>query len=175
MLSAPTNGQPNHDLLVHRKPNRKRNGTMNELDYFRDEVQTFLAEHLTAELQRAGRLEAGIYAERPVAEAWLKILDQKGWAVPSWPTEWGGTDWSAEQHAIWQQELTLASAPSIPLTNQNGGPGNHALRHRCPKSHYLPRIRQGIDWWAQGYSEPGAGSDLASLKCAPCATATTTS
>ena len=51
---------------------------MNELDHFRDEVQTFLAEHLTAELQRAGRLEAGIYAERPVAEAWLKILDQKG-------------------------------------------------------------------------------------------------
>ena len=81
---------------------------MNELDHFRDEVQTFLAEHLTAELQRAGRLEAGIYAERPVAEAWLQILDQKGWAVPSWPTEWGGTDWSAEQHAIWQQELTLA-------------------------------------------------------------------
>ena len=140
---------------------------MNELDHFRDEVQTFLAEHLTAELQRAGRLEAGIYAERPVAEAWLQILDQKGWAVPSWPTEWGGTDWSAEQHAIWQQELTLASAPSIP---PNGikmvAPAIMHYATDAQKSHYLPRIRQGIDWWAQGYSEPGAGSDLASLKCA---------
>ena len=64
LLSAPTNGR-NHDFFVHRRPNRERNGTMNELDHFRDEVQTFLAEHLTAELQRAGRLEAGIYAERP--------------------------------------------------------------------------------------------------------------
>ena len=72
MLSAQTNERSNHHFSIHRKPNRERNGTMNELDHFRDEVQTFLAEHLTAELQRAGRLEAGIYAERPVAEAWLK-------------------------------------------------------------------------------------------------------
>ena len=96
---------------------------MNELDHFRDEVQTFLAEHLTAELQRAGRLEAGIYAERPVAEAWLKILDQKGWAVPSWPTEWGGTDWSAEQHAIWQLQFCTPDRTSL--------------------------VAPGRDWWGQ--------------------------
>ena len=134
---------------------------MNELDHFRDEVQTFLAEHLTAELQRAGRLEAGIYAERPVAEAWLKILDQKGWAVPSWPTEWGGTDWSAEQHAIWQQELTLASAPSIP---PNGikmvAPAIMHYATDAQKSHYLPRIRQGIDCGAKGIPSQGQAQIL---------------
>ena len=94
---------------------------MNELDHFR-RSSNVLAEHLTAELQRAGRLEAGGHAERPVAEAWLQISIGRAGRFP-WPTEWGGTDWSAEQHAIWQQELTLASAPSIPLMESNGGPG----------------------------------------------------
>lgn len=134
---------------------------------FREEVRTFLAENLTPDLQRAGRLEAGIYADRPIAEEWLAILNKQGWAVPGWPVEWGGTDWSAEQHAIWQQELTLASAPPIP---PNGikmvAPAIMHYATEEQKQYYLPRIRDGIDWWAQGYSEPGAGSDLASLKCA---------
>jgi alkylation response protein AidB-like acyl-CoA dehydrogenase len=73
---------------------------MNTSTSFRDEVRQFLSEKLTPDLQRAGRLEAGIYAERPVAEAWLAILNEQGWAVPGWPIQWGGTGWSAEQHAI---------------------------------------------------------------------------
>ena len=140
---------------------------MNPLTSFRDEVRQFLSEKLTPDLQRAGRLEAGIYAERPVAEAWLAILNEQGWAVPGWPIQWGGTGWSAEQHAIWQQELTLASAPSVP---PNGikmvAPAIMHYATEAQKQYYLPRIREGLDWWAQGYSEPGAGSDLASLKCA---------
>ena len=140
---------------------------MTNLELFTEEVRTFLSEKLTPELRRAGRLEAGIYAEKPVAEIWLKILDEKGWAVPGWPVEWGGTGWVAEQHAIWQRELTLATAPSIP---PNGikmvAPAIMHYATQEQKAFYLPRIRKGEDWWAQGYSEPGAGSDLASLQCA---------
>ena len=140
---------------------------MTNLQQFTKEVRSFLSEKLTPEFQRAGMLEAGIYADRPVAEAWLKILNEQGWAVPSWPVEWGGTGWSAEQHAIWQQELTLASAPALPPN----GPKMvaPAIMHYATeeqKQYYLPRIREGVDWWAQGYSEPGAGSDLSSLQCA---------
>ena len=140
---------------------------MTDLRQFTEEVRSFLSEKLTPELQRAGMLEAGIYADRPVAEAWLKILNEQGWAVPSWPVEWGGTGWTAEQHAIWQQELTLASAPALPPN----GPKMvaPAIMHYATeeqKLYYLPRIREGVDWWAQGYSEPGAGSDLSSLQCA---------
>ncbi|MBT4160527.1 MAG: acyl-CoA dehydrogenase [Gammaproteobacteria bacterium] len=140
---------------------------MSELALFSDEVRTFLDESLTPELQKAGKLEAGIYAEKPVAEEWLKILDGRGWAVPGWPEEWGGAGWSAEQHAIWQRELTLAAAPSVP---PNGikmvAPAIMYYATQEQKEYYLPRIRKGEDWWAQGYSEPGAGSDLSSLKCA---------
>jgi len=122
---------------------------MSELEQFRDEVRTFLSEKLTPELQRAGRLEAGIYADLPIAEEWLAILNEQGWAVPDWPVEWGGTGWSAEQHAV------LMVAPAIM---------HYASEEQ--KNYYLPRMRNGQDWWAQGYSEPGAGSDLSSLKCA---------
>lgn len=136
------------------------------LAQFTDEVRTFLNEHLNADLRRAGQVEAGIYADKPIAEEWLKILDAKGWAAPGWPEEWGGTGWTAEQHLIWQQELTLANAPPIP---PNGlkmvAPAIMHYGSDEQKHYYLPRIRSGLDWWAQGYSEPGAGSDLAALKC----------
>ena len=139
---------------------------MINLQQFTEQIRSFLNKKLTPELQRAGMLEAGIYADRPVAEAWLKILNEQGWAVPGWPVEWGGTNWSAEQHAIWQQELTLASAPALP---PNGlkmvAPAIMHYATEEQKQYYLPRIREGIDWWAQGYSEPGAGSDLSSLQC----------
>lgn len=134
---------------------------------FEDEVRTFLHENLTPELRKAGRLEAGIYSDRPVAEAWLEILNNKGWAVPDWPEEWGGTGWSPEQHSIWQRELTLAMAPSLPPNGPKMvAPAIMYYGTEEQKNYYLPRIREGKDWWAQGYSEPGAGSDLASLKCA---------
>ncbi len=138
-----------------------------QLAWFVDEVRTFLGERLTADLRRAGALCAGIYADQPIALEWHRILNEQGWAVPSWPEEYGGTGWSLEQHAIFQRELTLATAPPIsPNSTRMVGPVVIEYGSAAQKSHYLPRIRTGEDWWAQGYSEPGAGSDLASLQCA---------
>lgn len=139
---------------------------MSNLDQFTDEVRTFLDENLTQELRRAGRLCAGIYADKPVALLWHQILNERGWAVPAWPVEFGGTDWSLEQHAIFQRELVLNSAPTVtPNATRMVGPVIIAFGTDQQKEHYLPRIRTGEDWWAQGYSEPGSGSDLASLQC----------
>ena len=140
---------------------------MDELQQFTQEVREFLAEHLTPELRRAGELCAGIYAEKPVGIAWQRILDQeKGWAVPAWPEAWGGTGWSLEQHEIFKREMTLANAPVL-APNAIGmvGPAILAYGTDEQKNYYLPRIRSGEDYWAQGYSEPGSGSDLASLQC----------
>lgn len=145
----------------------KREREMQDLELFTQEVRDFLAEHLTPELRRAGELCAGVYAEKPVGIAWQRILDQeKGWAVPAWPEAWGGTGWSLEQHAIFQREMTLANAPVL-APNAIGmvGPAILAYGTDAQKNHYLPRIRSGEDYWAQGYSEPGSGSDLASLQC----------
>lgn len=139
---------------------------MTDLTQFTDEVRTFLAESLTPELKRAGELCAGIYADQPIALEWHRILYKQGWSVPSWPVEYGGTGWTLEQHAIFQRELTLASAPVItPNSTRMVGAVVIAFGTEEQKAHYLPRIRTGDDWWAQGYSEPEAGSDLASLQC----------
>lgn len=139
---------------------------MTDLIQFTDEVRTFLAENLTPDLKRAGELCAGIYADQPIALEWHRILFRQGWSTPSWPVEYGGTAWSLEQHAIFQRELTLASAPVVtPNSTRMVGPVVIAFGTGEQKAHYLPRIRSGDDWWAQGYSEPGAGSDLASLQC----------
>ena len=136
-------------------------------DAFTEEVRTFLVEKLTPELKRAGELCAGIYADQPVAVQWHRILNEQGWAVPTWPVAWGGTGWTPEQYAIFQRELTLAQAPPVsPNSTRMVGPVVIEFGTDEQKNHYLPRIRSGDDWWTQGYSEPGAGSDLAALKCA---------
>lgn len=140
---------------------------MTESRIFTEEVRDFLSDYLSPELQRAGTLCAGIYADAPIAKQWQQILDkQKGWAVPAWPQEWGGTNWSLEQHAIFKRELTLACAPVIsPNSTGMVGPAIMAYGTQAQKDTYLARIRSAQDWWAQGYSEPGSGSDLASLQC----------
>lgn len=139
---------------------------MTDLTQFTQEVQTFLAENLTPELKRAGENCTGIYADQPVALEWHRILHKQGWSVPSWPVEHGGTAWSLEQHAIFQREQILATAPEIsPNSTRMVGPVVIAFGTDAQKKQYLKRIRSGDDWWAHGYSEPGAGSDLASLQC----------
>lgn len=138
-----------------------------EFTDFTEEVRDFLATALTPELKRAGQLSAGIYADQPVAVQWHRVLNERGWAVPTWPIEWGGTGWSFEQLGVFERELTLAQAPVVtPNATRMVGPVVMAFGTDEQKQHYLPRIRSGEDWWAQGYSEPGAGSDLASLQCA---------
>ena len=97
---------------------------------------------------------------------WHKILAAKGWSVPHWPVEWGGTGWDITQRYIYDEEFGLAGAPGLP----SFGPAMCAsvlLKFGSPeqKARFLPRIREGDDFWVQGYSEPGSGSDLASLKC----------
>ncbi|MEM1229786.1 MAG: acyl-CoA dehydrogenase family protein [Pseudomonadota bacterium] len=139
---------------------------MSTQEHFVAEVREFLSTALTDDLRRAGALDAGIYAEQPVALAWHRKLNERGWAVPAWPVEWGGTNWSTAEHRLFERELTLANAPIItPNATRMVGPVVMAFGTSAQQAHYLPRIRSGEDWWAQGYSEPGAGSDLAALKC----------
>jgi len=132
---------------------------------FRDEVRTFLDENLNARLRRAGRLSTSVYADRETMREWHQILYRKGWVAPSWPVAWGGCDWSVTQHYIFSTEMAKASAPGLsPMGLSMCGPV--LIGHGTPeqKAFYLPRILSGEDFWCQGYSEPGAGSDLAALQ-----------
>ena len=80
---------------------------------FRAEVRAFLDEKLTPDLREAGALCAGIYADRPIAQRWLSILNERGWATPHWPVEYGGCGWTPVQHAIFSSELIRATAPPV--------------------------------------------------------------
>ena len=98
-------------------------------------------------------------------QRWHKILAAKGWSVPNWPVEWGGTGWDMTQRYIYDEEFALAGAPRLPPF----GPAMCApvllkFGTTAQKEQFLPRIREGEDFWVQGYSEPGAGSDLAAVK-----------
>lgn len=133
---------------------------------FRDEVRTFLDAELTDELRDAGMRCTGVYNEYGPANAWHRILARRGWSVPAWPVEYGGTGWTPAQLSIFASELTAAGAPRItPNATNMVAPVIMAFGTEEQKARYLPAIRSGDDWWAQGYSEPGAGSDLASLNC----------
>ena len=133
---------------------------------FTEEVRDFLSDKLTPELRHFGDAYASYSLPRSVAEEWTGILDDKGWSVPEWPVEYGGTGWSVEQVVTFKRELTLARAPRLMVQGVDYvGPVVIEFGSEAQKSQILPRIRSGKDWWAQGYSEPGAGSDLAALKC----------
>lgn len=130
---------------------------------FREEVQQFFREHLPKELSEKVRTRRHI--EREDAVRWHKILAKKGWIAPGWPVKYGGTGWSAMQRHIWAEEYALAYAPPTLSFGLNLlAPVLLGFASEEQKQHYLPRIYNAEDWWCQGYSEPGAGSDLASLK-----------
>ncbi len=132
---------------------------------FRDEVRAFIAEHLTDDIVQGTRLSVSAAPEPEVVLPWHRALHRRGWVAPGWPVEYGGTGWSPVQRYLFDLECARAGAP---LANQMGlrlvGPV--IMRYGSPeqKAHYLPRILSGDDLWCQGYSEPGAGSDLASLR-----------
>ena len=135
-------------------------------DAFRAEVRQFLATELTPELRLAGRRTAGIFTDRDVGLAWFRTLARKGWSVPHWPVEWGGTGWTPRQHDIFASECAAAQAPVMaPQGARMVAPVVLAFGTPEQKQRWLPAIRAGTDYWAQGYSEPGSGSDLASLQC----------
>lgn len=138
---------------------------MSELNEFTEEIRDFLSDKLTPELRHFGEAFPGYDCPRPVAEEWTCILNDQGWSVPGWPVEHGGTGWSTEQLLIFKREMTLAHAPRLaPQGVDMVGPVVIEYGTDEQKEVVLPRIRRGEDWWAQGYSEPSAGSDLASLK-----------
>ena len=134
-----------------------------EEDAFRDEVKAFLKEKLTKRL--SDKVKAGQRLTKEDYEEWHAVLNQRGWLAPSWPEEYGGTSWSAIDKHIVEEEFALAGAPrTVPFGVNMLAPVLLKFGSDAQKAHYLPRILDGTDWWCQGYSEPGAGSDLASLK-----------
>ena len=135
-----------------------------EEEAFREEVRTFLSEKLTDDLRRYARRMTSVYAEKSVALEWQAILVEQGWAVPGWPVEYGGCDWSIAQHYIYDVEMARADAPPLsPMGVAMCGPALIGHGSKAQKDYYLPRILSGEDFWCQGYSEPHAGSDLAAL------------
>ncbi|MGO4377677.1 acyl-CoA dehydrogenase family protein [Pseudoduganella sp. RAF53_2] len=130
---------------------------------FRAEVRAFLEANLPADLQQKVRQHKRLAKEDYVR--WHKIAAKQGWAAPAWPAEFGGPGWNATQRHIWEEECARAGTPPIlPFGVNMVAPVIMAFGNEEQKAHYLPRILNCDDWWCQGYSEPGSGSDLASLK-----------
>src|SRR5215472_10778225 len=132
---------------------------------FRDDVRAFLDKSLTPELCDAGRRTTSVFTDPRYSLAWQRILHAKGWAAPSWPKEYGGTGWNDMQRYIFARECARAGAPSLaPMGLRMVAPAIMRYGTDEQRAHYLPRILSGEDYWCQGYSEPGSGSDLASLQ-----------
>ncbi|HEY7979414.1 MAG TPA: acyl-CoA dehydrogenase family protein [Rhizomicrobium sp.] len=133
---------------------------------FRDEVRRFLASAFTPDLRAATKRQAGVFAEASVNRRWHRILYEKGWVAPSWPREYGGTGWTVVQRYIFDSECAEAGTPALPAMGlQMCGPVLMGYGSDAQKAWHLPRILSGENYWCQGYSEPGSGSDLASLQC----------
>ena len=130
---------------------------------FRDETRSWLEGNLPGELRdKVARYE---HLSREDLLSWHRILAKKGWVAPSWPKEWGGTGWNVVQRYLFEEELGyVGSPPLIPFGLTMCGPVLLRFGTDAQKKKFLPRIYNGEDFWCQGYSEPGSGSDLASLK-----------
>ena len=130
---------------------------------FRDEVRAFLDEKLTKELSDKIRLGGDL--TKADMEGWHATLNAQGWLAPNWPKKFGGAEWGAVQRHIFDDECARAHAPrTVPFGLSMLAPVLQKFGSQEQNDHWLPRILSGEDWWCQGYSEPGAGSDLASLK-----------
>ncbi|MFP6748173.1 MAG: acyl-CoA dehydrogenase family protein [Alphaproteobacteria bacterium] len=137
-----------------------------DLRAFQTEVRGFLADHLSPDIREAARLSTTILAEHGATQRWHKIMHGRGWAAPSWPAEHGGPGWDPMRRYLFATEYARAGAPPLsPLGLSMVGPAIMGHGSAEQQAHYLPRILSGQDVWCQGYSEPGAGSDLASLQC----------
>lgn len=131
---------------------------------FRNEVRAFLAEHLPPELAEAGKRATSVFMDPAFTLQWQRILHARGWVAPSWPEQYGGPGWTDMQRYIFAAECTRANAPHLaPMGLRMVGPCIMRYGTEEQKATLLPRILSGEDYWCQGYSEPGSGSDLASL------------
>ncbi len=130
---------------------------------FRDEVREFIANNYPQEL-KGGRRTRGEMSKEDILK-WHRVLYKKGWVVPHWPVEYGGTGWTITQRYIWNEENARAeTSPLLPFGLSMVGPVIYTFGNEEQKKRFLPGILSADDWWCQGYSEPGAGSDLASLR-----------
>ncbi|HZT87680.1 MAG TPA: acyl-CoA dehydrogenase family protein [Stellaceae bacterium] len=132
---------------------------------FRDDLRAFYRDNLPDDLRRKMRL--GHSPEKEDTRRWQRILNKKGWAAYSWPKEWGGPGWTPVQRMMFLEENQLAPAPDMQVFNITMiGPVLIQFGTDEQKKRFLPRAANLDDWWCQGFSEPGAGSDLAALKTA---------
>jgi len=132
---------------------------------FREEVRAFLADKFTEELRSEAAKQAGMFAEAPLAVKWQTILHEKGWAAPAWPAKYGGPGWNARQIEIFNDECARAGTPRLPgLGLRLCAPVIMRYGTAEQKAFFLPRMLSAEHYWCQGYSEVGAGSDLASLQ-----------
>lgn len=139
---------------------------MSDESSFRGEVREFLAEALTDELRAAAESATWILLDRDASLAWQRKLYERGWVGYQWPVEFGGTGWTARQQFIFEYECALAGAPPlVPMGLRMVSQVIMRFGSVYQQRFYLPRILSGEDYWCQGYSEPQAGSDLASLRC----------
>ena len=130
---------------------------------FRKEVRAFIDTTLDPAVR------AKVKGDKKLAKqdfvTWQKALYRKGWIAPNWPVEFGGTGWTPTQRHIFEEEMAYGHCPRIiPFGLKMVGPVIMKFANQAQKDHYLPRILSSEDWWCQGYSEPGSGSDLASLQ-----------
>ena len=130
---------------------------------FRAEVREFVAKNLPAAIR--DKLAGGHHPSKDDIVAWTRILAAKGWGAPHWPVEWGGTGWDAIKLSIFTDEIQRGHAPeSLAFGTSMVGPVIATFGSQAQKERFLPRILDLRDWWCQGFSEPGAGSDLAGLR-----------
>ncbi|WGM45930.1 Putative acyl-CoA dehydrogenase FadE17 [Brevundimonas sp. NIBR10] len=130
---------------------------------FREQVRAFLKAELPADLAEAVR--TGRHLQKADHERWHAVLNARGWLATHWPVAWGGPGWDVVQRSIFEDEAALAHAPRIvPFGVNMLGPVLIKYGSEAQKQYWLPRILDGSDWWSQGYSEPGAGSDLANVQ-----------
>jgi alkylation response protein AidB-like acyl-CoA dehydrogenase len=130
---------------------------------FREEVRAFLKVELPAQIRE--KVLNGWELSRADHVMWQRRLHDRGWGGMSWPVEFGGPGWNSVQLYIFEEESALAGAPRlIPFGTKMVAPVIMAFGNAAQQQRFLPKISSGEEWWCQGYSEPGAGSDLASLK-----------
>ncbi len=134
-----------------------------EEEAFRIEVREFIAANLPADIRR--KVSLGLRLEREDFARWQDILARRGWYAVNWPQEYGGPGWSPVQKYLFMQEYGAQPCPPLVQFGVNMvGPVIYTYGSPAQKERFLPRILNNQDWWCQGYSEPGSGSDLASLK-----------
>jgi pimeloyl-CoA dehydrogenase large subunit len=130
---------------------------------FREEVRAFVRASLPDSIRQ--KIVGGHHPGKDDIVNWTRILNKKGWSVAHWPKEWGGTGWTPVQLLIFNDELQQVGAPEpLAFGTSMVGPVIYTFGSDAQKRRFLPRIANIDDWWCQGFSEPGAGSDLAGLK-----------